>query len=189
MTIYLHNCTQGQLEICYRGDYTPPGRDATQRERQGFKRVILKEWGPGSIEVPAGADLTDLLDQMKCAGGIATGDPLPHGTTASFIYDVIKRPTLAERDRVVKHNRGIKTDEGATRRRNAAISVDNMLMQNLVDRGLPGDMRPPETTVEFEQTEESEQDDRGRLTEGFNVKPDPGRRSGGGGRRAARAHS
>lgn len=176
MPIYLHNCTQGRLEVCYRGDFTPPGRDATQRERQGFKRVVMEPWsapsGRGGIDVAAGVDASGLIGQLQRAGGMATTDRLPRNTTVAFLFDPVKPISLAMRDQVVRHNRGVKTEEGAIRRRNAAIGTDHMLGENLVQHGLPAEMKPPEVRVEFEQTQESEQDDRGRLEEGYLVKPD-----------------
>lgn len=179
MTLYLHNCTQRTLEVCYRTNFTSEGRDATQRERQGFHRRTLKPWDRGHIDVPAGADASHIIGQLQRAGGIATTDPLPRRTTVAFLYDPVKPVTLAKRDDVVKHNRLIKTEEGAQRRRNAAIGTDDLLIKNLTNRGLPATLRPPETTVEYEQIEESEQDDRGRTTEGFHVKPDAPREPGG----------
>lgn len=173
MTIYLHSCTQGTLEICYRGDYTPDHREASQRERQGFKKVKLDPWRHGAIEIPSGADAGNIIGQLQAAGGISYDQlrTLPGTVTASFLYDPLRRPTLSERDDVVKHNRGVKTEEGQRRRLRAALGADQQLTSNLVDRGMPEAMRPPETQVEWEQDADSEQDERGRLEQGFKVKP------------------
>jgi hypothetical protein len=168
--LHFRNCTAQRLILNFRMDYKPEGREARIEDRRNYKKIMLAPWDKGFVPLDA-AQMTNVIDQMIHAGGVLETD-VPNGLgdhPYSFIMNVDREVTMSAREALVQHNRAVKTDEGAERRKQAGLAANNSLIKSLVEQGVPEDIATPrETTIEYEGEEERE--GQTRLAHGVTVK-------------------
>jgi hypothetical protein len=173
--LYLSNCTAQKLDFYYRIQFLDPEQTVTTAARRGVRPINLAVGEHNKIvSVPDGA-LMSIEPQLLSFGFIPSEAVNASSMrTMGVILGVFSKNRISDNARmtVIMHNRGVRTEEGRKRRQDAAIANTDHLLETLRNAGMPESGLPPAMVVEYEQDVSSEQDDRGRLTEGIIVRPD-----------------
>ncbi len=184
--IHLRNCTAQHQVVTYRLDIKDEHR-ATLADRRNFRRVDVKPWGTGFIDVEK-VMVQGVLDQLGRYGIQAEADvPNRLVGVVPLIWNIAQPVDARAAQQVIEHNRSHKAKEGQDRRKKAAIAANNAVIQQLNETGQSIDAAPQGFEVELEQTVDSETEATGqRMEEGFRVQASPqGRGPGSRPRRAA----
>jgi hypothetical protein len=173
--LFISNCTAQKIDFYIRTQYLEPEQFITTAARRGIRPINL---GVGEhnrpISVPDGA-LSTIEPQLGTFGFI----PVEAVNAAAMrrmgvVLGIFSKNKIPNNHylTVVAHNKAVKTEEGRKRRQDAAIANTDHLLETLRNAGMSESNLPPAMVVEYEQDVASEQDDRGRLTEGIIVRPD-----------------
>lgn len=173
--LYVANCTQ-QIQQCYfRRDFTAKGmpeiqyRPPTQREIKPGQQVKILDGEHMNL-------VTSVTEQLQPYGLIGVADIPRARDVVPWIFNVDRAVTKGQIQAVMDHNSRVKLIDGKARRRKAAVAsndlVTDTVAKELARQSLPAEAIPDtiETSVEFEQLEQSEAGES-RIEEGIKVLP------------------
>jgi hypothetical protein len=176
--IFVSNCTPQKIDFYYRSQYLDPDQQMTNSARRGVRPInILSGEQNKNISLPDGS--LPMVEPQLAQAGFIPVESVNSSALRSLgqILGIFSQKQIPH-DRwvtVVLHNREVLTEDGRLRRQNAAIANTDQLLETLRKAGMAESNLPPAMVVEYEQDVESEQEGRGRLTEGIVVRPNPGK--------------
>ena len=174
-TLYVANTTKQNQELFYRLDFTQQGQPEI-KFRPANKVVI-----PPGKQMPVGGhkrlhvmQIESIVQQLAKHGLIGVIDVQQFYAKARYVFNVDKPVPAAIIDRLMNQNDGILIVEGAHRRKQAAVVVNDqvtkMVQAEFEQRGIPK-AAEQDVDVEFEQLEQSEMGES-RIEEGIKVRGD-----------------
>jgi hypothetical protein len=182
--IYLTNCTPQKQDFYYRAQYLDQNQQSTPAARRGVRPVNIKDYEHNKlISIPDGATAT-IAPALARFGYIPAENVNAAWLRSAGVIAGIFSGAPIKRDAramVIMHNRGVLEQDGDNRRKAAAVANTAHLLQTLKESGVPDSRVPPAVVVEVEQDVDSEQEGRGRLTEGLTVPTAPLMAGGKGG--------
>jgi hypothetical protein len=166
--LYVANVTKQNCIVFYRLDYDRDGNPVGGT----IFRPPTQQQIPSGRQVPLGGDLhsnqiASIILQLQ-KYGLVNEDELKRCRGKITWVANVDRPVSAESIRYANdHNDGLKMNEGALRRRKAAVAASSLVQTAVAGQEAP---QPPlqEFELSYEQEEQSEAGER-RVEEGFRV--------------------
>ena len=179
--LYVANVSNQRQLIHYRLDYDSDGK---VQELRRFRPASQQDIEPGRQVVlgPRGAHMTqieDLVSQLRPFGLIGISDVATLNTTykVPYVFNVGAPVPSDVMRRVQAHNERTMREDGANRRRKAAVAtnetVQHTVEQQFIEQGIPA--KPSDVTevvFEEEETEDRAAAGHSRVQEGFEVVPE-----------------
>ena len=179
--LYVANVSNQKQLIHYRLDYD---KDGNVQELRRFRPASQQDIDPGRQVVlgPRGAHMTqieDLVSQLRPFGLIGVTDVATLNTPykVPYVFNVGAPVPSDVMRRVQAHNDKTMRQEGADRRKKAAVAtnetVQHTVEQQFIEQGIPA--KPSESTevvFEEEETEDRSAAGHSRVQEGFEVVPE-----------------
>jgi hypothetical protein len=174
-TLYIANTTKQPQEVYYRLDFTQAGQP--EIKFRPANKVVIQ---PGR-QMPIGGfrklhmmQVESIVQQLTKHGLIGTVDVPRHRGKIRYVFSVDKPVPSDLIQRLMDQNDGILVQEGALRRKHAAIVVNDQVAKaveaEFQNRGIPKDPTQ-DVDVEVEQLEQSEMGET-RIEEGVRVRAD-----------------
>lgn len=167
--LYVANATMQSMNVTWRLDFTPEGRQADRQSQTAFKQKMIASGRqePVGGDLPLGS-LTELIQQLSENLGMIGEVEVPRALDGfvPLIFNIDRPVNKNTIDIVAQHNSTVKVHEGQVRRKKASVAANEALSKLLLQTVNTDPTRAFD--VEFEQEEVSENLESS-VAEGYHV--------------------